>query len=143
MTLKQKKFVSGYIKNNGNGVKAALEAYDTDYQGAKNLAHQNLQKPAVKEALEEGLKRAGITMDFLHEKAMDSISSGMGVKATQKDANQMLMFMYKLYNAIPSNKQSIVKLSMKGNLSNEDVSKVVGTLSTLSNKSNELIEDIS
>lgn len=44
-TVKEKKFVKAYIENGGNGVKAALESYDTDNYGSANrIAQDNVQK---------------------------------------------------------------------------------------------------
>jgi predicted DNA-binding protein YlxM (UPF0122 family) len=51
LTKKQKGFVKDFIKT-GNGVKSALKNYDTkDYSTAGSIAVENLQKPAIKEAI--------------------------------------------------------------------------------------------
>lgn len=64
LTVKQKKFVKEYVKNDGNGTQAALNVYDTtDYNSANQIAVENLQKPTVKAAIEQALKKHEITMD--------------------------------------------------------------------------------
>ncbi|MDE2232919.1 MAG: terminase small subunit [Patescibacteria group bacterium] len=47
LTKKQRKFVNAYVEGKP-GVKAALEAYDTEkYNVANAIATENLQKPAI------------------------------------------------------------------------------------------------
>lgn len=83
LTVKQKKFVKAYVANDGNGQKAALETYDinkTDMNKALNTANviavENLQKPTVKEAIEQALIKHGITMDA----AIAPIADGLGAE---------------------------------------------------------------
>lgn len=64
LTIKQKKFVKAYVANDGNGTKAALETYDTkDYHTAHSIAVENLQKPAIRDAVEQSLIKHEITVD--------------------------------------------------------------------------------
>lgn len=145
-TFKQKEFAKAYIKHRGNATKAALESYDTDYNNAKLIGHQNINKPAVIDEIEnvrQSLVNKGITLDWLAQQAHTSIVSGIGVKATNKDANDMIKFMYKLNNAIPNNVKKQLTVNLKGNLSSESVDVVIKTLKTTQTKTNELIEDIS
>ena len=66
MTLKQRKFVKGYIKNGGNATQAALSVYDTeDYQTAGMIASENLKKPKLKQAIEEALIKLKITPEYM------------------------------------------------------------------------------
>ncbi len=61
-TPKQKAFAAEYSENGGNGVKAALEVYDTDdYSTANQIAVENLQKPIVQDELRRLLKEADVT----------------------------------------------------------------------------------
>lgn len=58
LTPKQWAFVEEYVRNGGNGVRAALHAYDTEcYNTANQLARGNLQNPTIKTAI-NGLMRA-------------------------------------------------------------------------------------
>lgn len=145
-TFKQAEFAKAYIKHKGNGTQAALEVYDGDYENAKAIAHENLQKPIVLEEIEnvrKSLTDKGITLDWLAQQAQDSINNGIGVKATQKDANDMIKFMYKLHNALPGTKNTTMKINLKGNLADLAIPEVIATLKTTQTKTNELIEDIS
>lgn len=55
LTKKETTFVSEFIES-GNGVKAALKAYDTEnYATAGVIAHENLKKPKIIKAIEEAL----------------------------------------------------------------------------------------
>lgn len=55
LTKKEKGFVKDYLET-GNGVQSALANYDTeDYHTAGAIAHENLKKPKIQQALEEAL----------------------------------------------------------------------------------------
>ncbi len=55
LTRKQSVFVEEYAKTH-NGTEAALVAYDTDDPNTAGvIAHENLRKPKIQEALEEAL----------------------------------------------------------------------------------------
>lgn len=78
LTVKQTKFVKAYVANDGNGTKAALETYDTTEPTVANaIAVENLQKPSIKEAIENALIKHEITMDS----AVAPIAAGL--KATR------------------------------------------------------------
>lgn len=79
-TEKEKKFIKAYVKNGGNGAKAALDAYETkDPRRAATIATKNLQKPKIRDMLKEELNRQGITL----ERALQPISKAL--VATKKD----------------------------------------------------------
>ena len=53
LTLKQEKFSRKYAKT-GNGTQTALEVYNTtDYNTAGVIAHENLNKPKIKQRIAE------------------------------------------------------------------------------------------
>ncbi len=55
LSKKQKGFIKDYVET-GNGTKAALENYDTkDYKTASVIAAENLEKPSIRDAIEEAL----------------------------------------------------------------------------------------
>lgn len=57
LTLKQRRFVDEYLRNGGNGVRAALAAYDTeDYGTANSIARDNLQKPVIRAAIDAAME---------------------------------------------------------------------------------------
>lgn len=54
LTVKQTRFVEEYVKNGGNGTKAALKAYDTlDYRTASAIACENFTKKNIVEEIEK------------------------------------------------------------------------------------------
>lgn len=64
LTIKQKKFVKEYVKNDGNGRDAAKAVYDVaSDESAAVIASQNLNKVNVKEAIELALAKHNITID--------------------------------------------------------------------------------
>ena len=74
LTIKQAKFVKEYIKNDGNGTKAALKAYNTtDENSAHAIASENLQKPTIQDAIEKAMVKHEITP----EAAIKPIADGL------------------------------------------------------------------
>ena len=61
LTKKQTEFVEEYAKT-GNGVQAALKAYDTDYNTAGVMANENLKKPKIWNAIQDMCEDAKDTM---------------------------------------------------------------------------------
>lgn len=75
-TTKQKKFVKEYVKNDGNGTKAAMAVYDTtDYATAAAISSENLNKPQVKDAIEAALIKHEITMDAAIKPIADALKA--------------------------------------------------------------------
>lgn len=65
LTGKQRDFVTEYLKNGKNGVRAALKAYGTDnYKVASAISSENLEKPGIKEAIELALIKQEATPEF-------------------------------------------------------------------------------
>ena len=92
LTVKQTKFVKEYVKNDGNGTKAALASYDTkDYETANAIAVENLQKPSIKQAIEQALEKHEITMDAAVKPIADGLKASREIEingevvATQPD----------------------------------------------------------
>ncbi len=67
LTIKQRRFVRAYVQS-GNGTEAALAAYHTtDPSTAHAIATENLQKPAIQEAVTELLDEGGLSNEKLAE----------------------------------------------------------------------------
>ena len=61
LTVKQRRFVKHYVET-GNGTQAALVAYGTDDPAtAHAIAAENLQKPAIQQAVSELLEAGGLS----------------------------------------------------------------------------------
>lgn len=68
LSLKQREFISKYLKNQGNGQKTALEVYNTtDENTARVIASENLTKPNIISAMEEAYTKTGLTKDKFGE----------------------------------------------------------------------------
>ena len=62
LTYKQRAWVKEYIKNGGNGVRAALKVYDTkDYDTGRAISTENLLKPSIISAMEQHYDSHGLT----------------------------------------------------------------------------------
>ena len=65
LTAKQREFVLAYIgKAQGNATEAArLAGYDGDDNTLSSIGYENLRKPEIKRAIEEGLKAGTLTLE--------------------------------------------------------------------------------
>lgn len=63
LTLKQRRFVAKYIENKGNATQAVYEAgYDvTTDDSARRIGDENLDKPAIRQAIDQALAKLHIT----------------------------------------------------------------------------------
>lgn len=69
LTLKQQTFVKEYIETKGNGVKAALKAYDTtSYDTANAIAVENLQKPSIIQEMKRAADKVGLTPERINRR---------------------------------------------------------------------------
>lgn len=74
LTPKQAKFVKEYFKNDGNGTKAALAAYNVkNEQTASAISTENLRKPLIAESLIKAAQRMGITEDKIMQPVVDAL----------------------------------------------------------------------
>lgn len=65
LTGKQKAFISEYIKNGKNGVRAALKVYNAaNYNTASAISSENLQKPNIQSAIDAALTYHEATPEF-------------------------------------------------------------------------------
>lgn len=96
LTLKQKKFISEYLSNGGNGQKAALITYDTqDPNTARSIASENLIKPNVREYIQRKNKKHEITVELVLERlrhAIDSEDPVIMLKACELSGKYLRMF---------------------------------------------------
>ena len=77
LTPKQERFVAEYVKNGGNATEAAKKAYpEQDEKSVHTQGWENLQKPALAEAIRREFARQGVTL----EKALRPITKGLEAK---------------------------------------------------------------
>ena len=76
LTTKQKAFAEEYVKNGGNGTKAALKAYNTtDISTASSIACENLTKPDIMAELLRTAERLGATREKVVSPVIDALDS--------------------------------------------------------------------
>ena len=103
LTLKQRKFVQEYIKHEGNGTRAALEAYNVkDKTVASTIANENLNKPYLVDSIELALKKQGITDETITEALAKNLIKGAGVRARASDSNKAAEILLKLKGKLSS-----------------------------------------
>ena len=74
LTPKQAKFLKEYVRNDGNGTKAALKAYDVKNEHTANvMAAENLAKPGIQQALLKAAERMGITEEKIMQPVVDAL----------------------------------------------------------------------
>ncbi|MDA2931447.1 terminase small subunit [Acidobacteria bacterium AH-259-O06] len=102
-TCKQQHFIAEYIDNGGNGVKAALEAYDTeDYNTANQIAIENLQKPIISREINKLMEK----VDLKPEHALRAVKDGLTADKSKTGADHPTRLRaadttLKLYGAFP------------------------------------------
>lgn len=105
-TLKQKRFVQEYVKNNGNGTRAAMKVYDVkDDRTATVIASENLTKPDVKQELERILQTEELSLRRFTDKLSD-ISGAEPVKGySGSDILEAVKTGLKLHGVLTDRKQ--------------------------------------
>jgi len=99
LTFKQRKFIKAYIKNNGNGTQAALEAYNTTKPTvAGPMAVETLKNPNVQDGLAVALETLGISDEELAKDTYTIVKAGIDNKdkATPADSLRGIETLLKL-----------------------------------------------
>jgi hypothetical protein len=139
LSLKNKKFARAYIKNNGDGAKAALETLDAKPQYAKNAALAQLDQPLVQAEIERLLDKAGLDLDTITGNSREIITKGMEAKPTFAAAVGHLEFIYKAHGVSPVNKSLSVKLSGKQQIATQDITQLTNDIKTLKEQMDKLL----
>jgi len=112
LTQKQQKFVIYYLEL-GNGVQAALKAYNTrDYSTAHSIASENLQKPTIRQAIEAIMNSYDFNNTYLlkiHRGLLEDKNPMVVAKAL--DMAYKVKGIYELAKAQKKNESEISKLS--------------------------------
>ena len=97
-TFKQKAFSQEYVKNKGNGTRAALEVYDTeDYGTANQIAIGNLQNPIVNQEINRILKKSGVTLKRAARATADGLDEDQKIEVRMSAARDT----YRLLDVYP------------------------------------------
>jgi len=99
LTLKQYNFILAFISNGGNATQAILSAgYDVkNYNTAKSMGWENLNKPYLKQAICYELDNLGVTKEFILAGLHRVIKEGLGKQPTNADAIKGLTLLARLY----------------------------------------------
>jgi len=96
LTKKQREFVKAYAEQ-GNGVKAALAAYDvSSYESANSIAVENLQKVSIRAAIDRAWRQKNLTPERFASTISDAMEAetemviGPGLTRTKPDHNVRL-----------------------------------------------------
>lgn len=96
LTIKQRRFINKTLQT-GNATQAALEVYDVKSQKvAKDLAAENLSKPAIREQIERALAEEELETKDIFKMLLQNAKSGLGIKATASDSNNALKILANL-----------------------------------------------
>jgi len=141
LTPKQTKFIQGMAAGK-SGTQAALEAYDTDDPiVAGGIASDNLQKPYIRERVEEALKAAGLDLNSvasnlrgLASKEVDKVSGDTVLRANVE--------ILKLLGAYPGSKHTQVSVSVKANLNGKSYGELKQEFESLNSINGEIIDDV-
>lgn len=132
LTLKQRLFVKEYIKNKGNATESAMSVYDVKTRAvAGAIGNENLQKPYLKEYINQQLDSAGLTDYKIFDGINRTINAGIGEKPTNADAQRGLFELLKLKGYYPDRKTEVNKKSLTLNLQAKDNTDVMEELKQL------------
>ena len=143
LTFKQRLFAQEYVKNRGNGVQAALKAYDaTTRDSAKNISHQNLDKPIIQAEIKRIMEAAGLGMDVVIDTLKRAMVAGIGEKATNSDTIRGVDMLLKLHNMYPEKRTLNLNYTKKEEVASKDMLEVMKTLNQLQTTTQKLLDDM-
>lgn len=140
LTLKQLKFTKAYINNGGNGTQAALEAYDTNPQSARQIASDNLTKPDIRQTIEKALTENGLTPHEITKEIKD-IATRSVEKVSADTKLRASIELLKLWGAYPGSKHTNLNLSIKGDVNKMSYKDAKETLKKLRETNSGLLQD--
>ena len=139
LTIKQRKFISEYVKT-GNGTQSALTAYKTTPMTAANIASENLNKPQIVEEIDRILK----VNNFSLEENIKSVASiAVQKPETRITADQILkanLELLRLRGADLGRRTQHTSFSLKAELSNMSYSELLASYKKKDKEIQELID---
>lgn len=138
---KQNLFVKKYLENGQNGTQAALAAYDTkDPVTASVIASENLDKPNVREMVENALRKNDLTPD----KITGNLKKIAIQEPEKVSANVVLrtnVELLKLWGAYPGSKHTSLNVSFKGKIKEMKFQDLKKYVEGLRSQNDELLEE--
>ncbi len=145
MTIKQRKFIKGYIKNRGNGTQAALDTYNVkNKHSAEVIASENLRKPEVRKQIEIALEANGLDDVYISELLREATVAGIGEKASNSDSLRGIEMMLKLKGAFPDKIQrsAHLRINYKKEVNEMSFNEISAKLKELQETTRRLLQDI-
>ena len=143
LTLKQRAFVAKYIDNNGNGLQAALDSYDTiNNEVAKSIASENLTKPYIKQSIQDILDSRGLNLSVISEnlKKIANSSPDKPLSGTEViKANEVLL---RLHGAYPRTGSGSSTLNLSQRLESLTIGELKIEAKRSGKESNELLSEV-
>lgn len=142
LTLKQRKFVVGYIENGGNGTQAAMNVYNAkNYNTAHTIASENLQKPTIREAIDGALRTKGLTPDVITGN-LGNLANSKPEKVSGDTVLKANVEVLKLMGAYPGSKHTTVNVSFKAKLKDMKYQDLKKYVEEMRQNNDELIKEI-
>ncbi len=144
VSMKQKKFVRGYIESSGNATTAVIRAgYNVGTRkNAGNMGWALLKKPKVQEELRIQLQKAGMTDEYAFDALKEVIEGGKGRKATAADALKGIDMFIKLRGLYPAEKRAISTFDVKAELRGKTLDELEEELDKLRGEREELLGEV-
>ena len=141
LTIKEKKYITEYVKNNGNGTQAAINAFNhKNVQSAGVMSTRLLKKDKVKKGIEEILNRSGLDLQSISSPLQSIVHSEIkDVKPA--DILRALDMTYKLHNAYPASKSISARFNITKKYEDMKYQDVITELDTIRLKTNKLLND--
>jgi len=120
LSVKQRKFVSNYLRTS-NQTQSALQAYDTNSLGsAKKIAHDNMDNPMIIEAIDQALLKNGVTLETQTDRLKEIANDWQPDKISSDTVLKANIELLKLLKAYPNLVKRTESRSIKINLNSKD-----------------------
>lgn len=140
VTHKQRVFIKEIVSGK-NGTEAALVAYDTtDKNTAHAIASENLQKPAIREAIQNALETNGLGLATI----VGNLNQAASAKVEKVSADSMIkanVEILKLMGAYPDRKSAHLNINVNAKIKDMGFDEAKKELDRLNSGTNEFIEE--
>ena len=142
LSLKQKTYVSEYLKNGGNGQQAALVAYDVKSPlSASVISSENLNKVNIQEEIERLLRKNNNTLEQNLEKLASLSEHPIETRVGADQVLKATLELIRLRGADPGHKSQHTSLSLKAELSTKSFQELLDLHKQNSKELAELMSD--
>lgn len=141
LTVKQRKFVKGVLMGK-SGTQAALETYDTDdVKVAGAIASENLQKPSIREAIEEALSGNDLSLKLVTGN-LKKLANSEPEKVSADTVLKANVEILKLYGAYPGTKHLNIGVNLNAKVKDMTFDEAKQALSKLRGSNDSILQDV-